>query len=167
MSGHDPEWFVRTHGADLLRSSMLLTGSQDRAEDLVQETLTRLIPQWERVATAESPLAYVRRSMINRYLSQRRLMSSRDISVRDVPEHVMTSDVAGDVALRIAAHELLGTLSDKQRAAVVLRYFHDLPDAEIAAVLGCRVATVRSMIRRALGALRVSDHTSALSGEAS
>lgn len=165
VSGGGPEWFVRAHGAGLLRFAMLLTGSQQRAEDLVQETLTRLLPQWHRVAGAQSPLAYVRRSMVNRFVSERRLMKGRDICVWDVPEAAAGVDVADRVALRRAVSELLAALPARQRAAVVLRFYDDLPDAEIAAVLGCRVATVRSMVSRALGALR-SATSSALPEEA-
>lgn len=166
MSGSGPERFVRAHAADLLRSAMLLTGSQERAEDLVQETLTRLLPQWDRVAGAQSPLAYVRRSMMNRFVSQQRLLHSRDICLWDVPEAVARTDMADRVALQRAVWQLLATLPARQRAAVVLRYYDDLPDAEIAAALGCRVATVRSMVSRALGALRAAEGTGALSEEA-
>lgn len=163
MSGVDPELFVREHATVLLRSAVLLVGNKDRAEDLVQETLARLLPQWERVAAAQSPLAYVRRSMVNRFVSQRRLSSSRDLYVWDVPEGLPRADVADGVALKRAVVQLLATLPARQRAALVLRYYDDLPDAEIAAALGCRVATVRSLVGRALQALRAADRTGALS----
>lgn len=165
MSRSEPEQFVRAHAPGLLRSAMLLTGSQERAEDLVQETLTRLLPQWHRVAGAQSPLAYVRRSMVNLFVSQRRLMKSRDICMWDVPDGIAGTDVADRVALRRAVWELLASLPERQRAALVLRYYDDLPDAEIAAALDCRVATVRSMVSRALGALRSAEGTGALSEE--
>lgn len=154
MAATDLEQFVRAHATELLRSALLLSGSRDRAEDLVQETLTRLIPRWDRVTEAQSPVAYVRRSLVNRYVSQHRLMRSREVSMWDVPDRVVGADVAEDVAARHAVCVLLGTLTARQRAAVVLHYYEDLPDAEVAALLGCRTATVRSILNRALGVLR-------------
>jgi RNA polymerase sigma-70 factor (sigma-E family) len=165
VTGPAPDQFVRAHAAELLRAAMLLTGSQSRAEDLVQDTLTRLLPKWHRVSQAQSPLAYVRRSLVNRYLSQRRLMSSRDVLVWDVPE-AAGRDVADDVVVKKAVEQLLAALPVRQRAAVVLRYYEDLPDAEIAAILSCRVATVRSMVSRALGVLRSEDVGGTISEEA-
>src|SRR5580765_3705162 len=75
MSETDPGSFVRAHATDLMRSAILLTGSRVRAEDLVQETICRLLPQWDRVVRADSSLAYVRRSLVNRFVSQGRLAS--------------------------------------------------------------------------------------------
>src|SRR5437764_8990863 len=118
----DAGQFVRAYAPDLLRSAMLLTGSQDRAEDLVQETLSRRVRQWYRVASAQAPLAYVRRSMVHRFVSQRRLASSRDVLVWDVPE-VVGRDVTDAVVLKRAVWDMLRTLPPNQRAAVVLRYY--------------------------------------------
>ena len=162
MNGIGPEQFVREHAAELLRGAVLLTGNRERAEDLVQETLTRLLPQWQRVQSADSPLAYVRRSLVNRFVSQRRRRSSSDITVWEVPDVLTGADVADGVATRRSLWQVLGTLPARQRAAVVLRYYDDLTDPQIATTLGCRDATVRSLISRALHALRATDGVAAL-----
>jgi RNA polymerase sigma-70 factor (sigma-E family) len=166
MSGNDPEQFVRAHADELLRSAVLLTHNRAQAEDLVHETLVRLLPKWERVAQAQAPLAYFRRSMVNRFVSQRRLRSSHDVPVWDVPEGVTDGDLGDGVALKAAVWALLGTLPARHRAALVLRYYDDLPDADIAAILGCRIATVRSMVSRALNTLRSMEPATASTEEA-
>lgn len=136
----------------LLRFGHMLTGSPDEAEDLVQEALARCLRRWRR-ASADDPLAYVRRTMVNAYLTRWRRWGSR-VQLGDVPE-----TVAEDVALvrREDWDGLRGALSalpPRQRAVLVLRYFEDLPDSSIAALLGCQPVTVRSQAARGLAALR-------------
>ena len=123
--------FVRANTSSLLRTGYLLTGSHAAAEELVQDTLVQLYPKWDKVAAAELPLAYVRRSLTNRFINGTRRASYRE-----------------------ALWSLLRTLPDRQRAALVLRFFHDLPDDEIATALSCRAGTVRSLISRGLATLR-------------
>lgn len=149
--------FVREQTATLLRSAYLLTGSSPAAEDLVQETLLRLFPKWDRVMAADVPMAYVRRSLVNGFLNQRRRPQSRDIVVDEVPERLdpgVGRDIGVDVSNRDLVWRLLATLPDRQRAALVMRYFEDLADPEIAESLGCRLGTVRSLISRGLATLR-------------
>ena len=78
--------FVRANSASLFGTAYLLTGSADRAEELLQDTLARLYPRWDRVQAAEAPLAYVRRCVANRFVSSRRGPSARDVSLHDLPE---------------------------------------------------------------------------------
>jgi RNA polymerase sigma-70 factor (sigma-E family) len=149
--------FVREQTTTLLRSAYLLTGSSPAAEDLVQETLLRLFPKWDRVMAADVPMAYVRRSLVNGFLNQRRRPQSREIVVDEVPERLdpgVGRDIGVDVGNRDLVWRLLATLPDRQRAALVMRYFEDLADPEIAESLGCRLGTVRSLISRGLAALR-------------
>ena len=149
--------FVREQTTALLRSAYLLTGSSPAAEDLVQETLLRLFPKWDRVMAADVPMAYVRRSLVNGFLNQRRRPQSREIVVDAVPERLENGvgrDIGVDVSNRDLVWRLLATLPDRQRAALVMRYFEDLADPEIAQSLGCRLGTVRSLISRGLAALR-------------
>lgn len=149
--------FVREQTATLLRSAYLLTGSSPAAEDLVQDTLLRLFPKWDRVMAADVPMAYVRRSLVNGFLNQRRRPQSRDIVVDEVPERLdpgVGRDIGVDVSNRDLVWRLLATLPDRQRAALVMRYFEDLADPEIAESLGCRLGTVRSLISRGLATLR-------------
>ena len=146
--------FVRAHTAGLLRTAYLLTGDPVSAEELVQDTLVHLYPKWDKVRAADAPLAYVRRSMTNGFVNQRRRPASRELTVETVPD-VGAQDTG---PLRLADRDeiwtLLRTLPERQRAALVLRYFHDLPDAEIADTLSCRAGTVRSLISRGLSAMR-------------
>jgi RNA polymerase sigma-70 factor (sigma-E family) len=155
--------FVRQHGRSLFGTAYLLTGDGGRAEDLVQDTLTRLYPRWERVTAAEAPLAYVRRAVVNRFVSGQRRPSSREVALADVPDRAAAGDLADGVTDRGMLSQLLRTLPERQRAALVLRYFHDLADDDIATALGCRTGTVRSLLSRGLESLRATavdaDHT--------
>lgn len=148
------EDFVRSETAGLLRSAYLLTGNAASAEDVVQETLTRLFPRWSRVQQATYPQAYVRRSLVNTFLNSRRPRSATEIVVDDVGDRPSPVDVAQGVADRDLVWSLLGHLGERQRAVLVLRYFHDWSDADIAAAVGCRKGTVRSLLSRGLTALR-------------
>ena len=143
--------FVRAHTAALLRTATLLTRSPVAAEELVQDTLAHLFPRWGAVRAAASPIAYVRRSLVNRHLSSQR-------RVRPVTELPDLVDPDADFARRLDDRDelrrLLDGLATRQRTALVLRYFHDLDDAGVADAMGCRVGTVRSLISRALATLR-------------
>jgi RNA polymerase sigma-70 factor (sigma-E family) len=146
--------FVRSHTDDLLRTAYLLTGDGVAAEELVQDTLVRLYPKWELVAAAEVPLAYVRRSLANAFVNYTRRAARRETAVEFLPERIDSLDQPGQFDDRDALWAMLRDLPERQRAALVLRYFHDLPDDEIGAALGCRVGTVRSLVSRGLTALR-------------
>ncbi|SHG02727.1 RNA polymerase sigma-70 factor, sigma-E family [Jatrophihabitans endophyticus] len=146
--------FVREHVPALTRTAYLLTGSALGAEELVQDTLVRLYPKWDRVAAADVPLAYVRRSLSNAYVNDRRRASRREYAYAEVPESVDEYDAIGRLADRDQLRDVLAGLPDRQRAALVLRFFEDLDDADTADALGCRVGTVRSLISRGLATLR-------------
>lgn len=145
--------FVRAHSTTLLRAAYLLTGDRSSAEDLVQETFLRLYPRWSRVQDADVPLAYVRRSLTNNFLNSRR-RGGREVLVADPPERGYSQDPAGPLSDRQLVRGLLAGLPAKQRAVLVLRFYSGLSDAEIAADLGCREGTVRSIVSRGLAALR-------------
>lgn len=146
--------FVSAHTRSLFGTAYLLTGRTEAAEELVQDTFGALYPKWHRVEASDQPLAYVRRAVVNRYLGARRLKSMNELPLWEMPDRAAPEDVAQRVADRRYLFEMLGTLPERQRAAIVLRYFHDLPDPEIAAAIGCRTATVRSLISRGVSALR-------------
>jgi RNA polymerase sigma-70 factor (sigma-E family) len=147
--------FVRQHSTALLRAAYLLTGDRSAAEELLQDTLVRLYPQWGRVSEADVPLAYVRRSLTNNFLNSRRRRSSSDLLFADPPERGYEPDLAGRISDRDLVRDLLDQLGPKQRAVVVLRFFHDLSDVEIATEVGCRQGTVRSIVSRSLQSLRI------------
>jgi RNA polymerase sigma-70 factor (sigma-E family) len=146
--------FVRLHSTTLLRAAFLLTGDRLAAEELLQDTFARLYPQWGRVVEAEVPLAYVRRSLTNNFLNGRRRRSASDLLFADPPDRGYDQDVAGQYSDRELVRQLLDGLSSRQRAVLVLRFFHDLSDAEIAREVGCRQGTVRSIVSRGLQTLR-------------
>ncbi len=80
------ESFVADHASELLRAAVLLTGSRHDGEDLLQATLTHVYPCWEMVAPAAAPVAYVRRAVVNRFVSERRAPRSATLPVWDVPD---------------------------------------------------------------------------------
>jgi RNA polymerase sigma-70 factor (sigma-E family) len=147
--------FVRAHTPALVRTAYLLTGNALAAEELVQDTFVRLYPKWHHVEGADAPLAYVRRAMTNGYVNQQRRASRREFAAAELPERIDAYDAVGRLADRDEIWAGLRDLPERQRAALVLRYFEDLSDEDTAAALGCRIGTVRSLISRGLATLRV------------
>jgi RNA polymerase sigma-70 factor (sigma-E family) len=142
--------FVETRYGDLVRIAYLLTGSAHEAEDLVQAALLRAMRGWSRV---DDPMAYVRRAMINQHISLWRRHRARELLTSIVPDrHVR--DAADRVADRQALYDAMRTLSARTRVVIVLRYWADLPEAEVAEYLGCSVGTVKSRASRGLARLR-------------
>jgi len=151
------EEFAAARLDPLLRYATALTCDAYLAEDVVQEVLMRVQQRWPRVSGTAQPAAYVKRMILNEYLSWRRRKASRDVALAHADLDLLTAPVAdttGRFDERQAMTATLATLPRKQRAAVVLRYYEGLDDTEIADALGCSVGTVRSHISRALGALR-------------
>jgi RNA polymerase sigma-70 factor (sigma-E family) len=145
--------FVRQRGAALVRLGHLLTGDRHLGEDLAQEVLARAFARWDRI-TSEPPEPYLRRMLVNASISRRRLASSREVAVADPHDASSPADVGAEAAERDAVWRLIRALPPKQRAAVVLRYYEDLDDTAIAAMLNCSRETVRSQVKRALDTLR-------------
>jgi RNA polymerase sigma-70 factor (sigma-E family) len=148
--------FVREQTPALLRTAYLLTGNGNAAEELVQDTLVRLYPKWDRVERADAPLAYVRRSLANAFVNHQRRASRREFAYAELPERADERDDFGRVVDRDEIWKRLATLPDRQRAALVLRFFEGLSDEDAADALGCRVGTVRSLISRGLATLRLA-----------
>jgi RNA polymerase sigma-70 factor (sigma-E family) len=146
--------FVREHTPALLRTAYVLTGNALAAEELVQDTMVRLLPKWAKVESADVPLAYVRRSLANQFVNQRRRASRREYAYADVPEQADDRDPVGQLVDRDHIWAGLDRLPERQRAALVLRYYEDLSDTDIADTLNARVGTVRSLISRGLATLR-------------
>jgi RNA polymerase sigma-70 factor (sigma-E family) len=143
--------FVQTHGATLLRFAYLLCRDSARAEDFVQDALIKMLRRWRSAGVAAEPVAYARKVVVNEFLGWRRLRASTEV-YGDV--EVALADETEVISDRDLMWRLIGTLAPRARAVLVLRYYEQLPDAEIAALLGCAEATVRSIAARALTALR-------------
>ncbi len=146
--------FAAARSTALLRLAVGLTQDRHLAEDLLQTTLAKAYVHWGRVRRADDPDAYVKRMLVTTYLSsvrRRRVREVLSFTVRDGSAEHPSYGVEDRSSLLPA----LRRLGPRQRAVVVLRYYEDRSDADIAALLGCSQATVRSQAMRALATLRV------------
>ena len=148
--------YVRARGQHHLRVAVLLTGDWHAAEDLVQASLAKLYRAWPRLDTATDPDAYLRRIMINTHRSWWRTRWRRETPAAELPDQPAAAgaDLADQHAAGDQVRRALATLPRQQRAALVLRYFEDLPEAEVARLLGCSAGTVKTHTHRGLRALR-------------
>jgi RNA polymerase sigma-70 factor (sigma-E family) len=147
--------FVREHGERHLRVAVLLTGDWHAAEDLVQASLIKLYRVWPRMdLTGGDPDAYLRRVIVNTQRSWWRARWRRETPVAELPESAAGDDDADRRALASVIRQALGELPRRQRAVLVLRYLEDLPEAEVASLLGCSVGSVKTHAHRGLRALR-------------
>lgn len=154
-------WVAARHPALHRTAYLLCGGDAHNADDLTQATLAKLYLAWGRIQDRSQVDAYARRIMVNEHRSTwRRAWRRREVVSEQVPELPAPGreyDGQGD-----AVWQLVQTLPPKQRAVIVLRYYDDLSEAEIAAALGISPGTVKSQASRALAALRqrVPDHPS-------
>ncbi|MER7244496.1 SigE family RNA polymerase sigma factor [Kribbella sp. NPDC000426] len=156
METPDFDDWVTQRGGALLRFAYLVTRDHNRAEEAVQDALIAAYSRWTKICRVQDPEAYVRRSIVNADISRWRRFFRRETPTENVATPDATPDHAATQAEHDAVWALCATLPAKQRAAVVLRYYEDLPDAEIAVILDCSPATVRSQIHRALASLRTT-----------
>lgn len=142
----------------LLRFAVVLTGDRGLAEDVTQEVLVRVHLRWAKIGVLDQPEHYIRRMVVNEYLSWRRRWS-RIVPHADPPDRPdPVPDFAATHAERDALRTELDKLPRRQRAVLVLRYYAGMSDPEIADVLGCSAGTVRGYASRA------PDTTTVLSG---
>ena len=150
------EEFIAESGDALLRLATLLTADRGLGEDVYQETLHRLAARWSRV---DNPRAFCRRVMHNIVIDQSRAADRRPRETRLFSASESTDPRSSDphdaVELRPALFGALDTLTAQQRAIVVLRYFDDRSEAEVAKLLGVSAGTVKSTASRAMAQLRV------------
>jgi RNA polymerase sigma-70 factor (sigma-E family) len=149
--------FVTASSRRLLHAADLLTGDRSRAEDLVQHALTRTYVRWPALRDG-NPEAYTRKIVFHAYLDWWRRLRWRELPERPDDEAALLPDHATDVARRDAVHRALTSLTRRERAVVVLRFWYDLPEAQIAGELGVAPGTVKSTLSRALGKLRGNEH---------
>jgi RNA polymerase sigma-70 factor (sigma-E family) len=153
------EEFVARRLDALVRYATVVTWDPHLAEDITQEVLVRAQARWSRIGRLDSPESYVKRMVVNEFLSWRRRRAAHLVFLpRETLDGVAppTSDGTDAVDGRDTARRLIAALPPKQRAAIALRYYEDLSDEQIAALLGCRTGTVRSYLSRGLAALRAA-----------
>jgi RNA polymerase sigma-70 factor (sigma-E family) len=146
--------FVVSRSGALFQTAYLLAGDRWAAEDLVQSALTKTAANWRRIRDPAAIEGYVRRVMYHEQVSSwRRRSRVTEVSTERPPDRV--GEGHAEVAdLRVVMRAALDRLTPRQRTMLVLRYFEDLGEAEIARLLGVKVGTVRSQIYRSLERLR-------------
>jgi RNA polymerase sigma-70 factor (sigma-E family) len=148
--------FARTAGVELLRFAYLLCGDRHRAEDLLQDVFLALHRRFGDSLPLDNPLAYTRRALANANVSRSRRATNSELPIAELPE--TAADAPDDPADRDELWQALRRLPARQRTVLVLRYYADASDDEIARAVGCRRATVRSLVFRGLATMR-SDPT--------
>ncbi len=156
MQGHEEDFaaFVRARQNALVRFGYLLTGDRMSGEDLTQTALARLYLKWDTIRQTEAIEAWVRRVMVNEHASWwRRAWRHRerldfDTAHSDSNAGPQSTPFDDDLWRQVLA------LPPRQRAAIALRFYEDLSEAQTAEILGCSVGTIKSQTHRALAALR-------------
>jgi RNA polymerase sigma-70 factor (sigma-E family) len=149
----DFENFVAHNTDALIRTAFLIVW--DLPEDLVQETLLKVAARWHRVCRMDHPAAYARRILVNLALSgaDRRGRRRRELSGEAIPERGDDSRDSRAIDTQDELMRALAALPPRQRTVLVLRYFLDLPEAEVAAAMKCSLGTVKSTTSRGLARL--------------
>jgi RNA polymerase sigma-70 factor (sigma-E family) len=154
MARDDPDFleFFAAEFWPLRRVGFLLTGDWGEAEELAQEAMARTFAAWPRVRGYDHPAAFARRVLLNRHRSllRRALVEARHL-LASRPEEHHQPDFGGD---DLVLWQALRRLPARQRTAIVLRYYLDLPEAEVARQLGVPVGTAKSLVHRGLARLR-------------
>jgi RNA polymerase sigma-70 factor (sigma-E family) len=138
----------------LRRAAFLLTGHHQQAEDAAQTALVKTYAAWSRIRR-DDPYAYARRVLANHVTDQWR-RPIREHAGDEVPDRPVPRDLAEDVARQQWLLHALTTLTERERLVIVMRHYFDMPEAEVAAVLGIAVGSVKSLNSRGLKKLRVS-----------
>ncbi len=145
--------FVSLRSAALFRTAYLVVGDHQLAQDLLQEALIKTYVAWPRVRDVTKAEAYTRRTIVTTAISWRRRRSFHERPAGWLPEPVAT-DQADALATQDALWTELHSLPARQRAAIVLRYYQDLSEAQTAELMGCSVGTVKSQVSAGLRRLR-------------
>jgi RNA polymerase sigma-70 factor (sigma-E family) len=146
--------FIEAREQALQRTAWLLTSDWALAQDLVQTALARSWPYWGRIKRGDDPEIYVRKVMVNTWVTWRRRRWTAEKPSAMTIDRAAPGDLAAEVSTRLALSNLLALLTRRQRAIVVLRLFDDLSEAQVAQILGCATGTVRATLSQALGRLR-------------
>jgi RNA polymerase sigma-70 factor (sigma-E family) len=156
--GADTEFsaFVHRRWPQLVRLGFVLTGDAGLAEDLAQTALARVYASWPRICRSGDPDAYVRQVMVNANRSRFRKHRVAEQLTGAVPEPPPPADAIRCCDDRVALLAALMGLPPRQRSVVMLRFWLDMTETQVADELGCSVGTVKSQASRALAALRTS-----------
>jgi RNA polymerase sigma-70 factor (sigma-E family) len=145
--------YVTARLATLRRLAFLLCGDEHRADDLVQQTITKLYVRWRRARTVGNLDQYVRTMLVRVFLDEKRRSWSLRVSlVGEPPER--SAPVGPDVEQRAVLRAALAKVPRRQQAVLVLRFLCDLPVAEVAQLLGCSAGNVKSQTHHGLASLR-------------
>ncbi|MCF6469255.1 SigE family RNA polymerase sigma factor [Nonomuraea sp. MG754425] len=147
--------YVMARGPALLRTAHQLTGHPLDAEDLLQSALTKTYQAWDRIEDRGALDGYVRRAMVNINISQWRRRKLEEYPSDELPEPVTVEPATG-TEVHEALEQALRELPERMRAAIVLRYYEDMSEPEIARTLGISVGTVKSTVSRAMAKLRTA-----------
>ncbi len=150
----DLESFLADRGDQLLRTAVLLAGSREAGEDLLQSALERLLRRWQ--AIEGNPEGYLRRTMYHLAADKWRQQGAwrRQVRMLRPGLNATADDAFAEVEQRDSLVRLMLQLPPRQRAAIVARYWEQLSEAESAQVLGCSIGTVKSATARGLRRLR-------------
>lgn len=149
---HSFEEYVAARWSRLVRSAVLMGADRHAAEDLVQTALAKCFVAWSRVSRAQEPDAYVHRVLINTLTDSRRRRWWGETPTEVLPDGGLP-DAADEVVRGDALRTALLRLTLEQRQVLVLRYYADLTEAQIASALGVAVGTVKSRAARGLAVL--------------
>lgn len=145
--------FVAARWSVMLRTAYLLTGDHGYAEDLVQTALAKCYVAWPRLRARAAADAYVRKTLLNTYLSWRKKKSWQELP-SDAPQERASADSTEEVAQRSVVVAALAGLPPRQRAVVVLRFYEDLGVQQTADQMGCSTGSVKRQTSLALSKLR-------------
>lgn len=152
---HEREFreFVAARSPDLLRTAYYLTGDVHRAQDLLQTALLSCARRWSKIRAWDQPTAYVRKAMFRHQINWWRVRRNRlETPTETLPER--GHDPMAAWAVRDDLMSALRRLPPRQRAVVLLRYYEDRPESDVARILGVSIGTVRSQAAKALVKLR-------------
>jgi RNA polymerase sigma-70 factor (sigma-E family) len=152
----DPDFrdYVRARSRALVRTAYLLTGNLADAEDLVQSALAKTYLAWDRIADRGALDGYVRRAIVNTHISWWRRRRVEEYPTDELPDQAV-DDHATSSDLQETLRRAVDRLPQRMRAAVMLRYYDDMTEAEVAEVLGVSLGTVKSTVARAVAKLRI------------
>src|ERR1700759_3150739 len=146
--------YVRIRSQALLRAAQAMTGNRADAEDLLQATLFKAYQSWDKISDPAALDTYVRRVMVNTHISGWRRRRVDEYPTDEIPDSPSGEDATRESDLHDVVQRAIDRLPRQMRAAVMLRFYDDLTESEVAAALGISVGTVKSTVARAVAKLR-------------